>query len=96
MISLKVNSKEYGYFLRFLKEHGVYANYFAEMSKNYDSHSSFYTVYHRNYSEFFNRCSPQNWLDHCFTWNYTIKGDNFWSHLDDLWRNKYYNEIQWK
>jgi hypothetical protein len=93
MISLTSNNKEYKILLRFLKEHNVYISYFTEMRKNYDRFSSFYAIYHRDYIEFFNKCSPSNWLDHCFTWHSTAKGENFWSHLNELWRNKLIYEV---
>ena len=94
MISLTTNKKEYKLLLRFLKENNVYISYFAEMRKNYDRYSSFYAKYNRDYSKFFNICSPYNWLDHCFTWHSTVKGDNFWSNLNKLWRDKLYEILR--
>ncbi len=79
-------------FIRFLKEHGIYAAH----KRNFDiEHLSACSLdlYYRvknNGEDFFNVVDPEHYISGAFEWSLTPEGNIFWGDLHLIWNAKTY------
>ena len=79
-------------FFRFLKDKGVFSEFFREVRNNRHSSSTINKHYGGNIKALFKSelLSP-TYIDKCLHWEDTERGTGFWSHLSTLYSNYYHS-----
>jgi len=79
-------------FIRFLKEKGLYSEYFRIMRTN--PRGEYQRNYNGNLAYFFNESLPGNWTTSCFVWHEYNSDDVNWADIHKEWNiYMYTNEI---
>lgn len=88
--SSKSQNEAFKYFIRFLKDKGLFHEFFEIMKSG--PKGEYRDVYLGNLIYFFNVCEPEYWTTCCFTWEiYNKKGIN-WGNIHSEWQHTYYTK----
>lgn len=78
------SAKIFKAFVRFLKEKGLYVQFFKIMKSG--PPGDYQNIYRGNLLYFFNNCRPELWTNSCFTWaQYNKYGVVDWGSIHSLW-----------
>lgn len=81
----KRNDAQFKIFCRFLKEHGVYRNFFIYMSKCHKDTISFNYRYKHDFYWFFINEQQIYWISNAFVWDGTKEKFDFWHNISANW-----------
>ena len=78
-------------FFRFLKEKGVFQLYIDNINEQHPGWDYIFweKMWKNEVLSEENKCIEG--IDYAFCWAYTIQGHDFWSKIDDEWKDKFCN-----
>ena len=92
----KRNDAQFKKFCRFLKEYGIYRNFFMYMGKGHRDTVSFNYRCKHDFYLYFTLENPIYWVSNAFVWDETKEKFDFWNDISANWTKivKGLDEIQ--